>query len=314
MAVTQLKQKFGERLRRYIQKTPVTQKDIADMLDVTASAVSQILSGRIVPNHGQLTAICRKLELDGNATTELVSMLARIRNGERDLRSPFNTLLYACRCEKNMDVNQLAKKTGIEVSRLQNLESCFGVTPTLAEVNQLAQALNCAPEEFLVSAGMGEPKVSGNTVTLGEIKEEFKTPENLLPLLKLEDLKEMRSSDESIFGFAARKASGQTAAGAGLDVPAVALVCRGNELQLGAEGEVLLIVTAERAAGYREIELCLGSKGKFFIRERNQNAWWTYRLVHHDGQEEHFGNAVITLPVLEMVFRPLKKGISKERI
>lgn len=307
MTVTPLKSMFGEKLRNLLIASPLRQRDIAEALDVSNSAVSQMLSGKIVPQHEQLGVICEKLHLDRDQVTELTAMLARIRNGERVLRSQFNQLLFSARCERGLELPKLANLTGVSASRLQVLETCFGAIPTLEEINKLAPVLSCSPEDMLISAGLARPKVSGSAVSVGEVSQDFKTPKRMLPLLQLDQLKDLKSSGESLFGFAARVALRQTGRGVDLSVPAIAVTGEAKELQLGSCGEVTLLISVDRPIGFREIELCLDGQGMFFLRERIRGAWRVFRLTGGEEEKEP-GYASLSLPVLELTLRPVRPG------
>ena len=54
MAVTPLRMKLGEKIRKYLLGSPLRQRDLAAALGVSCSAVSQMISGKIVPQQDQL--------------------------------------------------------------------------------------------------------------------------------------------------------------------------------------------------------------------------------------------------------------------
>lgn len=81
MSVTPLKIRFGKLLKDCLKNTDYRQNDLAARLQVTGSAVSQMMHGKIVPNQQQLDAICEMLALDRAKVFELNSMLSRIRTG-----------------------------------------------------------------------------------------------------------------------------------------------------------------------------------------------------------------------------------------
>ena len=97
MSVTPLKIRFGKLLKDCLKNTDYRQNDLAARLQVTGSAVSQMMHGKIVPNQQQLDAICEMLALDRAKVFELNSMLSRIRTGAENMLSPFNQTLFALR-------------------------------------------------------------------------------------------------------------------------------------------------------------------------------------------------------------------------
>ena len=58
MAITPLKKMFGERIRMYLVTNKIRQQELARRLSVSSSAVSQMLTGKIVPSMQQLDKIC----------------------------------------------------------------------------------------------------------------------------------------------------------------------------------------------------------------------------------------------------------------
>ncbi len=306
MAITPLKIMFGDKLRKHLSNASLRQRDLAEAMKISCSAVSQMISGKIVPGHAHITTICQTLKLDRNQSTELISMLVRIRNGERELRSRFNQMLFATRCERGISMEELSSLTGIPAYRLALLETACEVQPTIEEINKLSPALACRPEEMLVCAGMVRPRITGSAISVSDVAEDFQCSQQGLPMLYLEQLAEFKVSKESIFGFAAHAAHRQTRVGTHLSVPAVAVNCRARDLNLGTEGEVILVVSNERPAGYRELELCMDSHGSFFIRERNRNSWWQYNFTSIRKKHIEYGNSVMALPILDLTFRPVR--------
>ncbi len=309
MAVTPLRMKLGEKIRKYLLGSQLRQRDLAAALDISCSAVSQMLSGKIVPQQDQLEVICDKLALTRDQMLELTSMLTCIRNGQKTLRSKFNQLFAAARRERGVDAQQLANLTGVSCSRLQLLENCFDATPTLEEINRLAPVLSCSPEDMLLAAGMARPVVQGDNVQLGEPAVDYQmTSSKMLPVLDLAQLNECPPG-ESLFSYAARKALRQTGYGADLPVPAVAIAANCRELKLGVGGEVLVLVAAERPQGFREIELFRDRTGQFRLRERRRGCWKVFQLPPVTTPA---GYALWSLPVLELIIRPVRPGGSPE--
>ena len=67
MSVTPLKIRFGKLLKDCLKNTDYRQNDLAARLQVTGSAVSQMMHGKIVPNQQQLDAICALAQRGGSA-------------------------------------------------------------------------------------------------------------------------------------------------------------------------------------------------------------------------------------------------------
>ncbi len=309
MAVTPLRMKLGEKIRKYLLGSPLRQRDLAAALGVSCSAVSQMISGKIVPQQDQLDIICEHLALTRDQTLELTAMLTSIRNGQKTLRSKFNQLLAAARRERGVDARQLANLTGVSCTRLQLLENCFDATPTLEEINRLAPVLSCAPEDMLLAAGMARPVIQGDSVQLSEPAVDYQlASRKMLPVLELAQLADCRP-EESLLHFAARKALRQTGYGTDLPVPAVAIAADCRKLKLGTGGEVLMLVAPERPQGFREIELYRDRTGQYRLRERRRGCWKVFQLPPVTTPA---GYALWSLPVLELIIRPVRPGGSPE--
>ena len=108
MPITPLKTKFGKLIRDYLRSAEIRQNDLAARLQISGSAVSQMLHGKIVPNQQQLNVICELLQLDRAQAFELQSMLSCIRTGAENMRSPFNEVMFALRCQRGLTHQQLA--------------------------------------------------------------------------------------------------------------------------------------------------------------------------------------------------------------
>ena len=309
MAVTPLRLRLGEKIRKYLISSKLKQRDLAGALGISCSAVSQMISGKIVPQQEQLDIICDQLSLTRDQMLELTAMLTNIRNGQKTLRSKFNQLFAAARRERGVDAQQLANLTGVSCSRLQLLENCFDATPTLEEINRLAPVLSCAPEDMLLAAGMGRPVIQDGNVQLSEPTVDYQFPsQKMLPVLELAQLADCRPG-ESLLNYAASKALRQTAYGADLPVPAVAISADCRELKIGAGGEVLILVASERPQGFREIELFRDRNGQYRLRERRRGCWKVFQLPPVTTSA---GYALWSLPVLELIIRPVRPGGSPE--
>ena len=127
MAVTDLKAQFCKQLKKYIKNAGVKQCELASALKMSASAVSQMLSGLIVPNVKQLDIIMEKIALDRVTCAVLRDYLIRIRSGEEDLRSPLNDFIRDSRIKAGLSIEELSEQSGIPVEDLNNLENMLAM-------------------------------------------------------------------------------------------------------------------------------------------------------------------------------------------
>ena len=149
MAITPLKKMFGERIRMYLVTNKIRQQELARRLSVSSSAVSQMLTGKIVPSMQQLDKICEVLSLECSQSLELRDWLTRIRIGIDNIKSPFNELLRLYRTRRGLSIGQLSKRTGITVARLNALENSGESQPTADEALRLSAVLECESAELM---------------------------------------------------------------------------------------------------------------------------------------------------------------------
>jgi transcriptional regulator with XRE-family HTH domain len=305
MAITPLKSKLGETLRAILNASVIRQKDIAKALDISCSAVSQMLSGKIVPSHRQLETIFEMTCADRDLAMETEALLYRIRNGDRTLRSAFNQQFMSARRMTGLDIGKLSARSGIAVSRLNMLENNLDAIATVEEINKLSPLLKWPVEDMLLAAGLARPMVDGESLSVAEPAAEYRTMRRTLPVLELSQLRDFRPGEENLFNFAMRHASRQTERGANLPVPAVAVVASCRELKMGVGGEVILLLSETRPEGYREVDLIRDRLGRMRVRERQRGC---LRVLQSQSAHAKVGYAKWSLPVLEMVLRPVRAG------
>ncbi len=311
MAITPLKTKFGKLVRSYLRNAEIRQNDLAEQLQVSGSAVSQMMHGKIVPNQQQLNMICEMLQLDRVQAFELQSMLSCIRSGAETMRSPFNQLMFTLRCQRGLSLQQLSNLSGIPASHLQIFETSFEATPTLEEATKLAPILGCTPATLLQSAGVGglslevieKLKEAGeyDDAEVAEPQGAYRTGRQA-PLLDLCDLEDFKGGP--VIDFARRHAKKVIDLAANLPENVVALNAAGKELAIGIPGLVQLHLASEHPVGYRDLNLCRTPEGRFMLQETRRTGIKEFRLA--GTRKPHNGEVLWQIPVLEIVIRPVK--------
>lgn len=214
--VTDLKKHFGSLLKKYIRESSCRQVDIAAALELSPSAVSQMVSGRMCPNLKQLDVITRTLSLDRTACAELRDCLMRIRSGDDQMRSPLNDFIKSERIRCGLTVEQLSQVCGIKQDTLIMLENKLNVQPTPWEAVRLAAIFNCNLSELWqsvpdqeassvlseVSAAQkyGHPVLRDNSAPYrADASSHIKTP-----VIRFEDLKKFNAKFDHLIDFAWR--------------------------------------------------------------------------------------------------------------
>jgi transcriptional regulator with XRE-family HTH domain len=75
-------------------------------------------------------------------------LLARIRSGMHELRSPVNEFIRNSRKERGISMAKLAEATGIPVAELRILETCSTVVPSQEQLSSLAEELDFDDSEI----------------------------------------------------------------------------------------------------------------------------------------------------------------------
>lgn len=148
MSDSNLKQYLGNMLKKHIRAANVKQLDVANALGISASAVSQMLSGRMCPSYKQLEIINELLSLDRTVCAELRDCVTRIRSGDEEVRSPLNDFIKSSRIKCGLSIEKLSSMTGIPKENLQMLETRLNIQPTPYEAIRLAAVFGCKVNEL----------------------------------------------------------------------------------------------------------------------------------------------------------------------
>ena len=313
MASTPLKLKLGKMIKDYLRSAELRQNDLANRLGLSGSAVSQMIHGKIVPNHQQLETICELLALDRPKAFELYSLLSKIRTGAEEMLSPFNQLMFSLRCQRGLSQRQLSNLSGISMAHLQMFETCFDAIPTLDEARQIAPILGCTPEALLQSAGIAvaaSAYSSGVPLPEDEVCEGnalYQPPAaRQIALLSLFDLEEY-DGNAPFHEYAADHAARYIESDSLSYENIVAVNIVGKDLSLGLPGSIQLLLAAERPAGFREIDLCRAESGRYSLQEWKNGRRREFRLA---GTRRTCEPIVWGIPVLELTFRPIKPELA----
>lgn len=184
--------------------------DIADALGISASAVSQMLSGRMTPNMKQLDVITRTLALDRTACAELRDFLMRIRSGDEQLRSPLNEFIKSSRIRCGLSMEQLSQVSGIKLENLMMLENKLNVQPTPNEAVRLAAIFDCNLSELWQSVPETPPAAPAapeRALYLRDGNEPYQAENGRfikIPVICLDDLKKFNAKFDTLVDFAWR--------------------------------------------------------------------------------------------------------------
>ena len=141
MTSVPLKLKLGKLIKSGLQAAGLRQLDLAQHLQISTSAVSQMLNGKTAPAAVHLDKIFQLLNCSRNQVFIMRDLLARIRSGMHEFRSPVNEFIRNSRKDRGLSMSKLAEQSGIPVAELRMLETCSTVVPSDEQLAILAKNL-----------------------------------------------------------------------------------------------------------------------------------------------------------------------------
>lgn len=148
MTSVPLKLKLGKLIKSGLQAAGLRQLDLAQHLQISTSAVSQMLNGKTAPAAVHLDKIFQLLNCSRNQVFIMRDLLARIRSGMHELRSPVNEFIRSSRKERGLSMSKLAELSGIPVAELRMLETCSTVVPSDEQLMTLAKILELKDDDM----------------------------------------------------------------------------------------------------------------------------------------------------------------------
>lgn len=154
------KKQFGARLRELRQRSGLTLRALADVLQVHFSYLSKIENGRLPPPSEHLILeIARVLKADG---CSLVTLSDRVPSDvAQTLKAKavgeFGLALRKLREQSGMTQDQLASKADINYTYISKIENAAKPPPSLKVLWKLANILNVDIDKFTVLAGRVSP-------------------------------------------------------------------------------------------------------------------------------------------------------------
>ena len=287
MAEFSLKEQFLRLLRKVVRDSGATRAELIDRLGISASAVSQMLSGDLLPTVQRLDQIIEHLHPASDDAEKLQNMLLWLRSGSSRNPSEFNRRLFMARCQNSLTIDQLALASAIPASRLRRLERTSYAEPTMDEAATLSRILGQALVDGLL---MDDPVPALTAVR----KVAESADDMVLPRITLERLSTY-SAGSNILKFAEKNSCGFLAFHL-LPAEAVAAV-RAPAKRFGAAlpGTLELVLGNGRPDGFMRIELCLERSGKDFFMDGDEalfGSFWT--------ASSHKRAAAWRLPVLQV--------------
>jgi transcriptional regulator with XRE-family HTH domain len=254
MPITPLKRKLGMMIKSGLSAAGLRQLDLARHLGVSTSAVSQMLHGKTAPDARHLETIIELLQCSRNQIFIMRDLLAKIRTGVKELRSPFNEFLSDARKAQNLTFAGLSNLTGIPTSELRAYETCASAKPESEQLEVLANALECNLDElqkeldnsFQTASEYAYPG-SSKMLEAAEGTTAYDTDNNTIPIIDAEELVSYNPAFERLQDFIERNSSRQIIYNTDIkDEGIFAITANSQTLFPGLPGNSLLISAYEK--------------------------------------------------------------------
>jgi len=205
MTSVPLKLKLGKLIKSGLQAAGLRQLDLAQHLQVSTSAVSQMLNGKTAPAAIHLDKIFQLLNCSRNQVFIMRDLLARIRSGMHELRSPVNEFIRSARKGHSLSMAKLAHLSKIPVAELRILETCSTVAPSSEQITALAEILEFKNDDIQQllndlplygSESLGE-SVQEQGATYGSVSK----PSAQIPVISIENMLKFNPALEDIKNF-----------------------------------------------------------------------------------------------------------------
>lgn len=205
MTSVPLKLKLGKLIKSGLQAAGLRQLDLAQHLQVSTSAVSQMLNGKTAPAAVHLDKIFQLLNCSRNQVFIMRDLLARIRSGMHELRSPINEFIRSSRKAHGLSMAKLANLSDIPVAELRILETCSTVVPSNDQIMALAKILEF--EEDDVQQLLNDLPLHGSDSTIEGVEEQsagygtINTFPAQIPVVSIENMLKFNPALEDIKNF-----------------------------------------------------------------------------------------------------------------
>ena len=305
-----LRKELGLNLRQHLKKQRYHQVELAQKLKLTPSAVSQILSGKIVPTQEIFDRVVEFLALPCEETERLQALLLGIRAGMHRMQSPLNRRIFSLRCQAGLSFDEIRAQCGISPQRMQKLENISSAVPSEAEREALEKLFG---EELLPVDRFAAGSAPSERLEVAEDKTDD-------PLAPGRDDRPPKAyfialSPETFADFRAGDSLADYIMDRGMDFVSAeycpewknAVVVQGDcaSFHLKSAGAIRLILADPPEGAAPRLFFCGDGQGNFFLLGDGAEAGMAFEL-------DRELTAAWRLPVAEIRWRPAWKSTQKE--
>ena len=300
---------FESSMKKFMKRAKLRQAYLATLLDLTPSAVSQMIKCRILMSRAQLHTICEGLNLSADESLDMQTLLTRIRDGESDYRTPFNRFMTMSRRKHKLSFQRLSQMTKISILRLRSFEKDMNVDITYEDAEKIGKIYNCTPEFLLQKLSFGVrsveyvPAVQSQEGELeaAEAAGNYDTRQKIY-VVRAKDFSEF-SDNANLFTFAKARSYEEMLYDLGKE--GVAVCADAKELGLAVPGNVVLFVTDKKPLTYVcRLALCMDSNKKCHILHKKGDAEGFFELTADNKLQAFQGKLRWALSIIEVKFVP----------
>ena len=288
MAELSLKQQFLRALDAMLRAGGVPRKEVVRQMEVSQSALSQILRGTILPTQQRLDRLFELLHPPVEEAEKLQDMLLWLRAGFTHYPSDFNRKLFFARCHRGMSIEALSAASDIPVNRLRRLERTAYAEPEPEEVLMLS---------YVLGYPLSDDPLMADPVAPQKPLEAAESDIVMLHRLSVADMRKYQG-EKDFWHFVSSLHRGYLSF---RDLPgeAMAVLCtKTGELNIRLPGSVELVLAGRRPSGFAELDLvCVGEEREFYIRDGEGT-------LGGDLAAEQSGEEIWRLPVVRMNLIP----------
>ena len=287
MSELALKERFARLLREVLRGSGMTRGELIARLGISASGMSQMLNGDILPTVQRLDRMIELMHPAADDAEKLQNMLLWLRSGSAKCPSEFNRRLFMARCQRAMTIEELAMASAIPAGRLRRLERTAYAAPTPDEVAALSGILGQPLRDGvfvsdLVPARTAPLEVADSAITA-------------LPMIDAESLGSysarldfVRFVEDHGIGFWPFYL---------LPAEAVAVVRAPSEkFGVALPGHLELVLGKDRPQGFTELDLCRAARGGGLFIDGDMSLYGQGLLA----ASRQDGRAAWRLPILQM--------------
>lgn len=300
---------FESTMKKYLKRAKLRQVYLASMLNISPSAVSQMIKCRISMSRAQLHTICEGLKLSRDEALEMQTLLTRIRDGESDYRTPFNRFMTMKRREHKLSFQRLSQLTKISSLRLRSFEKDINVDFTYEDAEKIGKVYNCTTDFLMQKLSFGPRSIEylpvastdDSVIEVADSGAEYETRQKI-QTVRLKDFSEF-SDNADLFTFAKARSFEEIFYDLGKE--GVAIAAEGREIGINVPGEMILFVTDKKPMSYVcRMLICMDSAKKCRLVQRKDGSDKLYEVTSDGSWQEVSGKLRWALAIIEMKFVP----------